>query len=175
MLRFSSIGDIVLTSPVLRCLKEQVNGIEIHFLTKKKFFGLLEHNPRISRIFTFDGSLSVILPKLKAENYDLIIDLHNNLRSNYLKLRLGKPAFAFDKLNLQKWLLVNLKKDFMPNVHIVERYLETGPSRPDTHPQAPERRARAALTNTKAAYTRGCGGTQLHHFSGVAQPARANV
>lgn len=125
VLRFSSIGDIVLTSPVLRCLKEQVDGIEIHFLTKKKFFGLLEHNPRISRIFTFDGSLSVILPKLKAENYDLIIDLHNNLRSNYLKLRLGKPAFAFDKLNLQKWLLVNLKKDFMPNVHIVERYLDT--------------------------------------------------
>jgi ADP-heptose:LPS heptosyltransferase len=125
VLRFSSIGDIVLTSPVLRCLKEQVKDIEIHFLTKKKFFSLLEHNPRISKIFTFESSLSAVVPKLKAEKYDLIIDLHNNLRSNYLKLLLGKPAFAFDKLNLRKWLLVNLKKDSMPDVHIVVRYLET--------------------------------------------------
>ena len=125
VLRFSSIGDIVLTSPVLRCLKEQLVGIEIHFLTKKKFFNLLEHNPRILKIFTFENSLSKVIPQLKSENYDLVIDLHNNLRTNYLKFLLGKPSFSFEKLNFRKWILVNLKKDLMPNVHIVERYLET--------------------------------------------------
>jgi len=125
VLRFSSIGDIVLTSPVLRCLKEQVKGIEIHFLTKKKFFSLLEFNPGISKIHTFEQSLSGIIPKLKDENFDLIIDLHSNLRSNYLKLVLGKASFSFDKLNIRKWVLVNLKKDIMPDIHIVDRYLET--------------------------------------------------
>ena len=125
VLRFSSIGDIVLTSPVLRCLKEQVKGIEIHFLTKTKYFSLLEHNPRISKIHTFESSLSGIIPKLKEENYDLIIDLHNNLRSNYLKLILGKATLSFNKLNFRKWVLVNLKRDIMPDIHIVERYLET--------------------------------------------------
>jgi len=125
VLRFSSIGDIVLTSPVLRCLKNQLKGVEIHYLTKKKFFGLLEHNPNISKIYTFESSVEYVLPILKKENYDVVIDLHNNLRSNYIKLVLGKASFAFEKLNFQKWLYVNLKKDFLPDVHIVDRYLET--------------------------------------------------
>ena len=125
VLRFSSIGDIVLTSPLLRCLKEQVEGVEIHFLTKKKYFTLIEHNPRIFKIHTFENSLSPVIQKLKIENFDVILDLHNNLRSNYLKLILGKAAFSFDKLNIRKWVLINLKRDFMPNIHIVDRYLST--------------------------------------------------
>lgn len=125
VLRFSSIGDIVLTSPVLRCLKKQVPEVEIHFLTKKKFFGIVEHNPNIDRIFTFEKDLSPLIPELKKEKYDAIIDLHHNLRSAWLKTRLGIKSSSFDKLNLKKWAYVNLKWKTLPDVHIVDRYMET--------------------------------------------------
>ena len=125
VVRFSSIGDIVLTSPVLRCIKNQVQGSEIHYLTKRKFFSLLEYNPHVSKIFTFESSLDAVLDQLKKENYDAVIDLHHNLRSLRVKLALGKPAFSFNKLNLRKWLYVNWKQQVMPDKHIVSRYLET--------------------------------------------------
>lgn len=124
LLRFSSIGDIVLTTPVARCLKKQL-GAEVHFLTKKAFGPLLSPNPYIDRVFTFEKEIDEVLPLLKAGQYDLVVDLHHNLRSLRLKLALGRPARSFDKLNLEKWLLVNLKVNRMPDVHIVQRYLST--------------------------------------------------
>lgn len=124
LLRFSSIGDIVLTTPVARCLKKQL-GAEVHFLTKKAFGSLLSPNPYIDRVFTFEKEIDEVLPLLKAGHYDLIVDLHHNLRSLRLKLALGRPARSFDKLNFEKWLLVNLKVNRLPDVHIVQRYLST--------------------------------------------------
>lgn len=125
VIRFSSIGDIVLTSPVLRCLKNQIPGAEIHFLTKKRFAGLLEHNPHITKIVAADKVLRHTIAELRQENYDVVIDLHHNLRSLRVKMMLFKPSFSFDKLNIKKWLWVNLKMDRMPDIHIVQRYLET--------------------------------------------------
>ncbi len=125
VIRFSSIGDIVLTSPVLRQLKEQVIGVEIHYLTKQKYRCLLEANPYIDKIYSFEKNLNEVIPLLKAENYGSVIDLHHNLRSLKIKRSLGVPSFSFRKLNFEKWLLVNFKIDKLPNLHIVERYLET--------------------------------------------------
>lgn len=125
VLRFSSIGDIVLTSPVMRCLKKQT-GAEIHYLTKHTFAPILEANPYIDQVFTFQKEIhSDLIASLKGENYDQIIDLHHNLRSLRLKLSLGRPSYSFDKLNWEKWLLVNLKINRMPDLHIVDRYLDT--------------------------------------------------
>lgn len=124
ILRFSSIGDIVLTSPVIRCLKEQVADAEVHFLTKKSFASVLLHHPQVDKVWTTDGSLEDVVDQLKAERFDFIIDLHNNLRSIKLKRQLKAKSFSFRKLNIQKWLLVNFKVDKMPRIHIVDRYLE---------------------------------------------------
>lgn len=124
LLRFSSIGDIVLTTPVVRCLHEQL-GAEVHFLTKTAFAPILAPNPYIARIFTFQKEVTEVLPELKKEGYDRVIDLHHNLRSLRVKLVLGRPVRSFDKLNFEKWLLVNLKIDRLPKVHIVQRYLAT--------------------------------------------------
>lgn len=124
LLRFSSIGDIVLTTPVARCLKRQL-GAEVHFLTKKNFEGLLTPNPYIDRVFSFEKDPARVLPELQAERYDLVIDLHHNLRSLRVKLALGRPARSFDKLNLEKWLMVNFKINRLPDRHIVERYMDT--------------------------------------------------
>ncbi len=122
LIRFSSIGDIVLTTPVARCLKKQL-GAEVHFLTKRAFSSLLGPNPHIDKIFSFEKGLNAVLPALKAEKYDCVIDLHNNLRSMWVKLALGRPASSFNKLNLEKWLLVNLGIHLLPDAHIVQRYL----------------------------------------------------
>jgi heptosyltransferase-2 len=125
ILRFSSIGDIVLTSPVIRCLKQQVKDAEVHFLTRDSYKSTLENNPYIDRLWTTDGSLKDVLPALKAEGFDEIIDLHNNLRTLKIKRALGVPSYSFPKLNIQKWMLVNLHINRMPAIHIVDRYLST--------------------------------------------------
>ncbi|MEO0005809.1 MAG: hypothetical protein RJA20_5 [Bacteroidota bacterium] len=124
VIRFSSIGDIVLTSPVTRCLKKQLNA-EVHFLTKKAFASIQEASPFIDRVYAIEKSPTEVLKDLKNEQYDHIIDLHHNLRSLRVKLALGKPASSFNKLNKEKWMRVNLGIDMLPRTHIVDRYMET--------------------------------------------------
>jgi ADP-heptose:LPS heptosyltransferase len=125
IIRFSSIGDIVLTSPVARCLKNQFPEAEIHYLTKKRNADLLQANPYIDKIQFLEDSLSKTIAELKAENYDYIIDLHNNLRSLRVKLGLKVKSFSFNKLNIQKLLLTLFKIDILPKCHIVDRNLAT--------------------------------------------------
>jgi ADP-heptose:LPS heptosyltransferase len=125
ILRFSSIGDIVLTTPVVRCLKQQVPNAEVHYATKKAFSGLIEHNPYIDKAHYYDGSLGTLVRQLRAERFDYIIDLHTNLRTRLIKLQLGIKAYSFDKLNWQKWLYVRFKVNTLPNLHIVDRYMAT--------------------------------------------------
>ncbi len=124
IIRFSSIGDIVLTTPVIRCLKKQLHA-EIHFITKKAYRDVLIHNPYIDKLHLLEDDLADNIAALKKENFDFIIDLHHNLRSLRIRKALPKKAYAFNKLNLKKWLLVNLKIDRMPGVHIVDRYMDT--------------------------------------------------
>jgi ADP-heptose:LPS heptosyltransferase len=125
VVRFSSIGDIILTTPVMRHLKNQVEDAEIHFLTKSAFVSLLEANPYVDHIHSFDGDMKKCLRDLKALQVDYIIDLHHNTRTARLKYGLKRMDFTVNKLNREKWMLVNLKVDRMPPVHIVDRYLDT--------------------------------------------------
>lgn len=124
-IRFSSIGDIVLTTPLLRCTKNQLKGAEIHYVTKKKFAGVIASNPYIDKLYTIEDSVSEISKQLKEEQYDFIADLHNNIRSLRLKRAVGASAVAFNKLNFEKWMLVQFKINKLPDVHIVDRYFET--------------------------------------------------
>jgi len=124
VIRFSSIGDIVLTSPVIRMLKKQVPNAEVHFLTKKNFELVVKNNPNIDIVWTTDGSLKDVLPALKKEQFDEIIDLHANLRTWRIKSTLKIKSTSFNKLNFEKWLLVNLKINRLPAIHIVNRYLK---------------------------------------------------
>jgi ADP-heptose:LPS heptosyltransferase len=124
VIRFSSIGDIVLTTPVVRCLKQQL-WAEVHFLTKRNFEKIVQSNPHIDRVFSIDKNISEVIATLKAENYDCIVDLHGNLRTLQVKFALGVPSYSFDKLNFEKWLITNFKINRLPSVHIVDRYLKT--------------------------------------------------
>lgn len=124
IVRFSSIGDIVLTTPVVRCVRQQLNGVQLHFLTKEKFASVIRHNPYIDKLHTMDEELSEVIPQLKAENFDYIIDLHHNARTLRLKKALGKTSYSFNKLNWEKFLIVYFKINRLPAMHIVDRYME---------------------------------------------------
>ena len=125
ILRFSSIGDIVLTTPVIRGLKTQLDQVEIHFATKTHYRSIAEVNPYIDKVHVLDGKLNTLIKSLRSENFDWVIDLHHNLRTLIIKTSLAVPSKSFRKLNFQKWLLVNFKINKLPNLHIVDRYLET--------------------------------------------------
>ena len=122
VIRFSSIGDIVLTTPIVRCLKKQLKDIELHVLTKKKFSNLYKKNPYIDKVFEFDSSIKDNIRDLKKEKYDYVVDLQKNKRSKRVTLSLRCPHSSFPKLNFKKFLLTTFKINLMPDVHIVDRY-----------------------------------------------------
>ncbi len=124
VVRFSSIGDIVLTFPVIRCLKEKVPHSEIHFLTKKSFESLMLASTFIDKKHFLTNDLNETIAALKKEKFDVIIDLHNNLRTHILGFKLGVKTHRFPKLNFQKWLLTQFKINRLPEKHIVDRYFE---------------------------------------------------
>lgn len=123
ILRFSSIGDIVLTTPVIRALKQQVPEAEIHYATKPQFASVLAANPYVDKIHYLGPQLKDLVAALRQEKFDFIVDLHHNLRSRLIRQQLQVPSQGFDKLNRRKWLVVNLKWGRMPDLHIVDRYL----------------------------------------------------
>lgn len=125
IIRFSSIGDIVLTTPVLRNLKQQVENVEIHYITKPQFKSILESNPYVDKVHVLKKSLKETVNELKYEHFDYVVDLHRNIRTARFKNRLKTISFSFDKLNKEKWMLVNFKKNNLPDTHIVDRYIDT--------------------------------------------------
>ncbi len=123
VIRFSSIGDIVLTTPVLRCLKKlNEKEVKVHFVTKRRFAAILQDSPYVDHLHLLDGKLSELMSRLRKKRFDFIIDLHHNTRSAIVKLALGQPSASFYKMNIKKWLLTNFKINKMLPVHVVDRY-----------------------------------------------------
>lgn len=125
IIRFSSIGDIVLTTPIIRCLKKQIAAAEVQYVTKKQYATIVTSNPYIDKVHILDDSLSNLINELKDEKFDYVIDLHHNIRSFILKIRLRVVHFSFNKINFEKWLMVAFKKNILPKKHIVDRYFDT--------------------------------------------------
>lgn len=123
IIRFSSIGDIVLTTPVVRCLKNQmVEDVELHFLMKKQYSNIAENNPNITKVHTIEKSTNEVIAQLQQEQFDYVIDLHKNIRSKRIIKKLKSLSFSFDKLNFRKWWLTTFKNNKLPDIHIVDRY-----------------------------------------------------
>ncbi|WP_448697322.1 glycosyltransferase family 9 protein [Mucilaginibacter sp. AW1-3] len=126
VIRFSSMGDIIYTTPVVRCLKQQLPGAEIHFLTKPAFQYIYNGNPYVDKVHLLKPTLNETIADIKAEKFDHIIDLHNNLRTTIIKLRTGVPASTYKKQTIRKWLSLKLHlKNLVAPTHLVERYMQT--------------------------------------------------
>jgi heptosyltransferase-2 len=124
IIRLSSIGDIIFTSAAIRCAKEQIPGVEIHFLTKKSLKAVTEANPYIDHFHYHDNNLAATIASLKAANIDMVIDLHHNFRTFRIKKALGVTTYTYKKLSLQKWILTRFGINLLPDTHIVERSLD---------------------------------------------------
>ncbi|MEO5646756.1 MAG: glycosyl transferase, partial [Chitinophagaceae bacterium] len=66
IIRFSSIGDIVLTTPVIRCLRKKFPDATIHYLTKRAFKGIVENNPYLDKIHLLEGDLEDVIIEIKG-------------------------------------------------------------------------------------------------------------
>ena len=121
VVRFSSIGDIIVCSSIVRCVKLQ-GASELHFVVKKKFESVVADNLYIDKIITLEDSQTELHEQLRKEKYDLVIDLQKNLRSRRLKNALAVPSISYDKLRWKKWIWVNFKINKMPKIHLVDRY-----------------------------------------------------
>lgn len=127
IIRFSAIGDVVLTTPVIRSLYQGIPDAEIHFLTKSSNREVLKPNPYIAKLHLFDGDLKKNIKELRKHEFEHVLDLHHNLRSLRVKAALRVPSSSFPKQNIQKWLMCHrrLRKLAKPIEHIVVRYART--------------------------------------------------
>ncbi len=125
IIRLSSIGDIVLMTPAIRCLRKKYPESEIHFLTKKAFAAVTEANPYINKFHYFDDNFGELAKTLDAEGFDYVIDLHKNLRTYRLKQEVRSKWLSYKKLSVEKFLLTKLRINRMPGRHITLRSLDT--------------------------------------------------
>jgi heptosyltransferase-2 len=125
IIRFSSIGDIVLTTPVIRCVKQQIPGVEIHFLTKLSMKEVTEANPNIDHFHYLDQDINALIPALEKQSFDAVIDLHHNQRTWRIKRALGVKSFSYKKLSIQKIILTTFGIDLLKNEHVTKRYMDT--------------------------------------------------
>jgi lipopolysaccharide heptosyltransferase II len=133
IIRLSSLGDIILTTPFLKILRQNFPDAEIDYCIKSEYKEVLAFNPNINNIIEVDNDLDFpglksLRKKLQSNSYDLVFDLHNNLRTFYLKLflRFKTNLFVFKKYSFRKFLLVKFKLNLMKDVPpIAERYIST--------------------------------------------------
>jgi ADP-heptose:LPS heptosyltransferase len=124
VIRFSSMGDIIYTTPIVRFLKLQIPNCEVHFLTKEQFKYIYQENPYLTKLHLLKPTLSETIKDIKAENFDLIIDLHNNLRTSIIKIATRIPSSTYKKDRISKWLAMKFKwSSFIDKDHLVDRYL----------------------------------------------------
>lgn len=130
IIRFSSIGDIILTTPLIRALRDRFPQARLDFVTKREFGELLETNPRLDQLYPYDTQsgakgLSALARELRSNQYDLCIDLHKNLRSRHLRLLLhASRVVSYSKHMLPRTLLVKTRINCYKNPRpIPERYL----------------------------------------------------
>lgn len=131
ILRLGSIGDVILTTPLVRAVRARFPQAEITFLVKQEFADLLRHNARIDRLITFDKATGFrgwrqIARSLSRERFDWVIDLHRNARTRYLKagLRAGEIT-TYRKQLLRRTLLVRTGINLLAGAPpIMNRYFE---------------------------------------------------
>lgn len=122
IIRFNAIGDIVLTTPVIDALSDA--GYEVHYLLKSAYAPIIENHPKVARLWLYGKNQNNLIPALKREEFDYVIDLHNNLRSVLFRIKLGVPARVLKKNRLADLLMVHFNFARKQRPHIVHRFLD---------------------------------------------------
>ena len=125
ILQFASIGDVVLTTPVVRCLKQQMPNAVVHFSTRRAYQPIIAHNPYIFQAHFLDENLLTLIRQLRAEQFDYVIDLQNTFTTGLIKAALGCRSYSVEKQTFRQWLYIRWKINAMPEQHVVDRYMAT--------------------------------------------------
>ena len=108
IIRFSSIGDIVLTSPIIRCLKKQNEFNQIHFITKENFKSTLSENTYLDKIYTIKSSVNEVIDQLK-DKINLALKTAN---SSYSAIELKENTIK--KSQLKQLIKEEIQKHYLP-------------------------------------------------------------
>ncbi len=129
IIRLSSLGDILLTTPLVRSIKKKYPEIKIDFILKKEYKDLLKFNPYLSNIIEYETERyekKIILGQLAKTKYDFVVDLQNNFRSAEIRRIIKVPSVKFNKRTIDKFLIVKFKINRLKNApQIPVRYAET--------------------------------------------------
>ena len=123
--RFSSIGDILLTTPLLRAIRQTHPGARLTLLTKREYVPLLSHNPHVHRVVGLSPTRSLfsLATELRGERYSHLLDLHDNLRSRALRLLVPGRWRSYPKHRLDRALLIRAKRNrYRDRRPVAERY-----------------------------------------------------
>lgn len=130
IIRLSSLGDALLSTPLIRSIKTQHPETQIDFLVREEYKSVLQFNPNINFLYVLSRSekMKLLTETLKKNNYDFVIDLQNNFRSRLIRNALGKKTFSFKKPVIEKYLLVRFKINLFKKLKtITELYAESVP------------------------------------------------
>ena len=127
IIRLSSLGDILLTTPVVRAIRKKYPSAEIHFVVKKGFEVAVRTNKNIDKIFVFEKDApSNLKNEIRRTGYNLIFDFQNNWRSRELVKGVPGKVYKFRKPTFKKlllvWTKINLLKD---SKSITQRYADS--------------------------------------------------
>jgi heptosyltransferase-2 len=125
VVRFSSIGDVLLTTPLLRALRRRHPGSHITVLTKPAYAALLSHNPHLNRVIELlpERSLASVAGELRAAGYSHLLDLHDSVRTRILRTLVPGRWGTYPKHRLARTLLIHTKRNFYRDSRPVpERY-----------------------------------------------------
>ncbi|MBE0538247.1 MAG: glycosyltransferase family 9 protein [Ignavibacterium sp.] len=112
IIRLSSLGDILLTTPFVRTIKTQFPKIKIDMLIREEYADVIKFNPYLNNKLFFkknDQDYNRLIEQLRDSRYELVIDLQNNLRSKKVASSLNIKTVKFDKRSFDKFLLVKFK------------------------------------------------------------------
>jgi heptosyltransferase-2 len=128
IIRLSSLGDVLLTTPLIRNIKKKNPAIEIDFVVRDKFFEAVQNNSNLNEIYKYVNSKSekqILFTSLSSKKYDLVIDLQNNLRSKEMLRQVHSKVLHFNKSNFKKFILVHFKLNLLKDApQIPVRYAE---------------------------------------------------
>ena len=130
IIRLSSLGDILLTTPAIRGLRNKYPSAKIDFLLREEYLDTIRYNPNLNKIYTLkrDNDYDAIIDELVENKYDIVVDLQNNRRSSKIVKSLGVRSYKYKKNNLNKFLLVNFKIKLSENyLSVPERYAKAVP------------------------------------------------
>ncbi len=118
IVRFSSLGDILLTTPLIRSLKSKYKQLNIDFVIKKQFEDVILNNPYVNKVYSIKSfdEITNLRKHLLSKKYDLVIDLQNNFRSRKLCNGIAENIFRYKKPNIDKFLLVKFKINRLKNI-----------------------------------------------------------